>query len=445
MLPVEKQMDRIRRGAADIIPEPELVEKLKKSAATGKPLRVKLGLDPTAPDIHVGNAVPLWKLRTFQDMGHHAVLIIGDYTATVGDPSGQNAARPQLSHDVVMAHAQTYLQQVGKIVNLQEAEIVQNGEWFSKMTFADVIHLAAKLTVARCLERDDFRKRLGEGQPVGLHELLYPLMQAYDSVMVRADVELGGTDQIFNILAGRELQRVMGQDAQVAVTNPLLEGLDGVQKMSKSKGNYIGISEPPEIIFGKVMSIPDALMKKFFILATDLPMDRIEELLSEKTHPRAAKAALASAIVGRYYDAAAARAAAAEFDRDFKERELPSDMPVCSFSQSRSRSRAVESASEEEESESPSDPVSQARSTSVESSLLTISLVELLREVGAAASNSDARRLIEQGGVSLGPAADSLQVVRDRDAEVEIPDGWVLKVGKRRFWKLSVQAGEDDE
>ena len=400
MLSVETQLERIRRGAADIIPEPELIEKLKKSAATGKPLRVKLGLDPTAPDIHIGNAVPLWKLRTFQDMGHHAVLIIGDYTATVGDPSGQNAARPQLSHDVVMAHAQTYLQQVGKIVNLQEAEIVQNGEWFSKMTFADVIHLAAKLTVARCLERDDFRKRLGEGQPIGLHELLYPLMQAYDSVMVRADVELGGTDQIFNILAGRELQRVMGQDAQVAVTNPLLEGLDGVQKMSKSKGNYIGISEPPETIYGKVMSLPDVLMQKFFILATDLPMDEIARLTSDKTHPRDAKAALAASIVRRYHGEKAARAAAAEFDRVFRERELPSEMPELAVPDKKVR------------------------------------IVALLRLSGSASSNSEARRLIEQGGVSLGPDADSLQTVGDIEAEVKVEDGTILKVGKRRFFRL---------
>ena len=236
-------------------------------------------------------------MRAFQDLGHQAVLILGDYTATVGDPSGQNAMRPQLSHEEVMAYAETYLAQVGKIIDLDAAEVRYNGEWFSKMTFGDVISLAGKLTVARCMERDDFAKRMAESQPIGLHELLYPLMQAYDSVMVRSDVELGGTDQIFNILLGRDLQRQVGMEPQVAVTNPLLEGLDGVQKMSKSKGNYIGISEPPETIFGKAMSIPDELMQKYFVLATDLPLDRIEALLSDATHPRDAKVALAAAIV----------------------------------------------------------------------------------------------------------------------------------------------------
>ncbi|MCK4376534.1 MAG: tyrosine--tRNA ligase, partial [Candidatus Brocadiae bacterium] len=263
---VEGQMARIRRGAAEIVPEKELIDKLSRSLAEDRPLRVKLGLDPTAPDIHVGNAVPLHKLRTFQDLGHHAVLIIGDYTAMVGDPSEQNIMRPQLSHDEVMEHARTYLDQVGKIVDTDEAELCQNGDWFAEMTFGEVIRLAAKLTVARCIERDDFSQRMAAGRPVGLHELLYPLMQAYDSVMVRSDVEIGGTDQTFNILMGRELQRQVGQEPQVAVINPLLEGLDGREKMSKSKGNYIGISEPPETIFGKVMSIPDELMERYFIL-----------------------------------------------------------------------------------------------------------------------------------------------------------------------------------
>lgn len=408
ILPVEEQMDRIRRGAADIIPEEELVEKLKRSRESGRPLRVKLGLDPTAPDIHVGNAVPLQKLRTFQNLGHHAVLIIGDYTATVGDPSQQNAMRPQLSHEQVMAHAQTYLDQVGKIVELGEAEVVMNGEWFGKMSFGDVISLASKLTVARCLERDDFRNRLNAGQPIGVHEMLYPLMQAYDSVMVRSDVELGGTDQVFNILLGRELQRVMGQEPQVAVTNPLLEGLDGVEKMSKSKGNYIGIAEDPEIIFGKVMSIPDALMRKYFILATDLPMDRIEELLSDKTHPRDAKAQLAEAIINRYYEPGHSKAASRAFDRVFKEKQLPEKVPPLTL---------------------PTAELEDGK----------INLVRLLRLAGCASSNSIARRLIEQGGVSLGADAESLEVVDDFNAQVAVPDGTILKVGKRRFFRLQTE------
>jgi len=402
---VERQLAAIRRGAADIVPEDQLRDKIARSLKEGRPLRVKLGLDPTAPDIHVGNAVPLHKLRTFQDLGHHAVLIIGDYTATVGDPSEANDTRPQLSHDQVMAHAKTYLDQVGKIVDLDEAEVVMNGDWFSKMSFADVIALASRLTVARCVERDDFAKRMRAGQPIGLHELLYPLMQAYDSVMVRSDVELGGTDQIFNILLGRELQRAMGQEPQVAVTNPLLEGLDGRQKMSKSKGNYIGISEPPEEIFGKAMSIPDALMRKYFILATDLPLERIERLLSDATHPREAKVALAQAIVRRYYDDEAARRAARSFDRVFRDGKLPEDMPELRI---------------------PATELKDGR----------IWIVRLLRLAGYASTNAEGRRLVGQGGVRMGPDEQSLQPVRDANADVEVADGTVLKVGKRRFARL---------
>jgi len=405
---VEEQMERIRRGAADIVPEQQLIESIRESIRTQTPLRVKLGLDPTAADIHLGNALPLHKMRVFQELGHHAVLIIGDYTAMVGDPSGQNVMRPRLSHEQVMEYAATYLNQVGKIVDLDEAEVLMNGQWFSKMNFQDVLQLAARITLARCIERDDFEKRMKSGQAVGLHELLYPLMQAYDSVMVRSDVELGGTDQIFNIMLGRDLQREMGQKPQVAVTNPLLEGLDGTEKMSKSKGNYIGISEPPSEIYGKAMSIPDALMEKYFILATDLPLERIRELLSEQTHPRQAKAALASAIVARYYDEATARKAAEEFDRVFRERELPQEIP-----------QLVIAASELKDGR--------------------IWPVRLLKMAGCAQSNSEARRLIRQGGVSLGPDADSLALITDAEGDVEISDGLILKVGKRRFFKLRLK------
>ena len=408
MLSLGKQMERIRRGAADVIPEGELIAKIERSLKTGKPLRVKLGLDPTAPDIHIGNAVPLHKLRAFQDLGHHAVLIIGDYTATVGDPSEQNAMRPQLSHEEVMAHAQTYLDQVGKIVDLDEAEVVMNGEWFGKMSFGEVIGLASKLTVARCLERDDFRSRMEAGQPVGVHEMLYPLMQAYDSVMVRSDVELGGTDQVFNILLGRELQRQMGQEPQIVVTNPLLEGLDGVEKMSKSKGNYIAITEPPSAIFGKAMSIPDELMKKYFVLATDLPTERIDALLSEGSHPRDAKAALAAAIVRRYHGEQEAARAAEEFDRVFRERQLPDEVP-----------QLVIAAADLEVGK--------------------VWVVKLLKLAGCASSNSEARRLVEQGGVSLGADAGSLKVIGDRGAQVLVSDGMILKVGKRRFFRCVVR------
>jgi tyrosyl-tRNA synthetase len=402
---IDQQMDRIRRGTADIVPEAELIDKIGRSLREGRPLRVKLGLDPTAPDIHVGNAVPLHKMRAFQDLGHQAVLILGDYTATVGDPSGQNAMRPQLSHDEVMAYAQTYLAQVGKIIDLDAAEVRYNGEWFGKMTFGEVIGLASKLTVARCIERDDFAKRMAENQPISLHELLYPLMQAYDSVMVRSDVELGGTDQIFNILLGRDLQRQVGMEPQVVVTNPLLEGLDGVQKMSKTKGNYIGISEPPDSIFGKAMSIPDELMRKYFILTTDLPLERIEALLSDATHPRDAKVELATAIVQRYYDRRAAERAREGFDTVFRIGGLPEEMPELSV---------------------PAAEMKDGR----------IWIVQLLRLGGLASSGGEARRLVEQGGVSLGADADSLEVVADPTADVAVRDGAVLKVGKRRFCRL---------
>ena len=399
-------MQVIRRGAADVVPESELIEKIEGSLSTGEPLRVKLGLDPTAPDIHVGNAVPLHKLRAFQDLGHHAVLIVGDYTAQVGDPSGQNDMRPQLSRDEVMEYARTYLDQVGKIVDTDEAEIRYNGEWFGQMKFGEVIQLAARLTVARCIERDDFANRMAAGRPIGLHELLYPLMQAYDSVVVRSDVELGGADQIFNILLGRELQRQFGAPLQVAVTNPLLEGLDGVQKMSKSKGNYIGITEPPETQFGKAMSIPDRLMKKFFILTTDFSLERIEHLLSDQVHPRDAKAALAEAIVRRYYDQQAADDARAAFDRVFREKKLPEDLEEVSV------------------------PLSELREG-------RIWIVKLLRLAGFAESNGRARRLVEQGGVRLGPP-EALSTVDDPDAEAPISDGMVLNVGKRRFRRVKL-------
>jgi tyrosyl-tRNA synthetase len=405
---VRRQMARIRRCAADIISEAELESKLARSIESGTPLRVKLGLDPTAPDIHIGNAVPLQSLATFQKLGHAAVLIIGDYTATVGDPSGVNTMRPQLTHEEVMVNAQTYIDQADRILDVEKMEIVRNGDWFSKMTFADVIKLAAKLTVARCIERDDFAKRLAEGRPIGVHETLYPLMQAYDSVVVRSDVELGGTDQLFNILLGRDLQRDAGMEPQVVITNELLVGLDGAMKMSKSKGNYIGICEAPETIFGKAMSIPDEMMRNYFVLTTDLPDERIELLLAPGVHPREAKAALAAAIVERYYDADAAARAGQAFDRVFKQRGLPDDMP-----------ETVLGAADLDDG--------------------SIWIVRLLQTAGLAASGGEARRLVKQGGVRIGPDAESLTVVADVGAQVAVSDGDILKVGKRRFRKLVVR------
>ncbi len=408
MKSVEEQIERIRRLAAEIVPEEELIDKIKKASEDNKPLRVKLGLDPTAPDIHIGHALPLHLLRTFQDCGHHAVLIIGDYTATIGDPSGQNTMRPQLEHDEVLKNAETYLEQAAKIVDMDEAEIVNNRQWFAKMSLADVIKLAGKLTVARCLERDDFKKRLADQRPVGLHELLYPLMQAYDSVKVESDVELGGTDQIFNILLGRDLQREVGMQPQVAVTNELLVGLDGTEKMSKSKGNYIGINEDPNTMYGKVMSIADELMEKYFYLATALPKARIDQLLSVQTHPREAKAELARAVVTRYHNPESARKAKDEFEKVFKDKQLPTDMPELIISEDDLENGQIWS-------------------------------VALVRASGRAKSNGEARRLIQQGGVSIGSDMDNLEKITDINSNVALTNGLIVKIGKRHFWKIKIE------
>jgi len=301
---IDEQLSIIKRGVLEIVREEELVEKLKKSIKTQTPMRVKLGLDPTAPDIHIGNAIPIHKLRNFQELGHTAVLIIGDYTAMVGDPSGVNKTRPQLTQEDIDNNAKTYLDQIGNILDIEKTEIRYNSEWFKDMKFTDVITLASKMTVARMMERDDFSKRYSSGVPISLHEFIYPLMQGYDSIMVKSDIEIGGTDQIFSLLVGRDLQRDANMKPQVALTTPLLEGIDGNKKMSKSLGNYIGIYEEPKEIFGKTMRISDDLMRKYFELATDMAIEEIESTLSE--HPRQAKIVLGKAIVSRYYDDEAA-------------------------------------------------------------------------------------------------------------------------------------------
>ena len=277
---IDEQLNIIKRGVIEIVREEELIEKLKKSIKTQTPLRVKLGLDPTAPDIHIGNAIPIHKLRNFQELGHTAVLIIGDYTAIVGDPSGVNKTRPQLTHEDIANNTKTYLDQIGKILDIEKTEIRYNSEWFKEMKFTDVITLAAKMTVARMMERDDFSKRYSSGIPISLHEFIYPLMQGYDSIMVKSDIEIGGTDQIFSLLVGRDLQRDGNMEPQSALTTPLLEGIDGNKKMSKSLGNYIGIYEEPKEIFGKTMRISDDLMRKYFELATDMAMEEINSILN---------------------------------------------------------------------------------------------------------------------------------------------------------------------
>jgi len=392
---VKTQLDIIRRGAEEIFPEDELVQKIERSKKENRPLRVKLGIDPTATDIHLGFAVVLRKLRQFQDLGHKAVIIIGDYTAQVGDPSGKNKTRPMLTHEEVLANAETYLQQMNKIIDVSAAEIVRNGDWFSKMTFLDVIKLTSRTTVARMLERDDFLKRYQNQTPIGLHEFLYPLMQGWDSVEVRADVELGGTDQRFNLLVGRDLQRDVGQEPQICLTLPLLIGTDGSMKMSKSLGNYIGIDEPPSEMFGKLMSIPDELMRSYFILETELPESEIDQLLAG--HPRDAKLALARTIVAMYHGDEAAASAQEEFIKVFSRKDVPDEMPEVVVGQSE------------------------------------IWIIDLIRKAGFASSNSEARRLVIQGGVSIDG-----EPVRDPSVQVTIHNDAVLKVGKRRFAKLRV-------
>ena len=397
----EEELELLRRGAVDITTEDDLLKKLRKSRETGRPLRVKLGVDPTSPDIHLGHTVVLRKLRQFQDLGHQAVLIIGDYTALVGDPSGQNKTRPSVSAEEIEEHAHTYFEQVGSILDVESAEIVRNGDWFRDLTFRRLLELASKVTVARIMERDDFARRWQEHQPIAMHELLYPLMQGYDSIMVRSDVEIGGTDQTFNLLMGRQMQRDADQQAQVTLTLPILVGLDGTEKMSKSKGNYIGVTDAPDEMYGKVMSIPDDLMENYFELLTSTPVPEYRRKIYSE-HPRDVKAELAEAIVTDFHHAGAARAAAENFDRIFRENELPEEMPEIII---------------------PAESLENGR----------IWLVGLVCKAGFASSSSEARRLISQGAVSLD--ADR---TTDTGADVEVREGQVLRVGKRRFGRIVI-------
>lgn len=401
-LPPEEQLARLRRGAVEIISEEDLLAKLRR----GRPLRVKLGLDPSAPDLHLGTALVLRKMRQFQDLGHEAIIVIGDFTAMIGDPTGKKQARPMLSAEDVAANAQTYRDQYSLILDPQRTRVVFNSQWLGAMSFADVIRLASRATVARILERDDFTTRLRSGVPIHLHELLYPLCQGQDSVALEADVELGGTDQKFNNLMGRELQREVGQEPQVVLLTPLLPGLDGVEKMSKSLGNAIGITEPPAEMFGKAMSIPDALMPMYFEYATEVPMAEVETitrgLADGSLHPRDAKRRLARAIVEVWHGPRAAESAEAEFERVFVEKELPGEVP-----------EAVISADD------------------APGGRITIS--KLLVVTGLAESNREARRLVSQGGVTVD--GDRLH---DIDAVVAVRPGVTVRVGRRRVIRLTI-------
>ncbi|MDQ7829901.1 MAG: tyrosine--tRNA ligase [Armatimonadota bacterium] len=406
----EAQLELLRRGAVEIITEEDLLAKLRE----GRPLRVKLGLDPTAPHLHLGFAVVLRKLRQFQDLGHEAILVIGDGTALIGDPSERKRTRPMLTREEIARNAETYRQQYGVILDPARTRVVFNSTWLLPLTLADIIGLTSKVTVARVLERDDFQARLREGVPVFLHELLYPLAQAYDSVMVQADVELGGTDQKFNNLMGRDLQREFGQPPQVVLLTPLLVGTDGVEKMSKSLGNYIGITEPPAEMYGKVMSIPDRVMPDYFTYATDLPPEEVAAILRDLAagtlHPRDAKRRLAREIVAMWHGREAAEAAERAFDEVFVAGGLPEEIPEVRLA-------------------APGGPDAVAH-------VVRRRVVPLLVEVGLARSHSEARRLVVQGGV----AVDG-QRVTEPEAEVAVYDGAVLRVGKRRFVRVRLVEG----
>ncbi|MGI6535918.1 MAG: tyrosine--tRNA ligase [Eggerthellaceae bacterium] len=402
MLSAEEQFHILQSGAAQIIPE----DLLKKKLARGTSLNVKLGVDPTAPDIHIGHAVPLRKLRQFQDLGHHVTLIIGDGTALIGDPSGRNTTRPQLSREQVAQNAQTYVDQAFKILDREKTTLRYNSEWILDLNMESLLKLMANFTVARILERDDFTKRYKANQPISLHEFLYPVMQAYDSVVVKADVELGGTDQLFNLLAGRELMEKMGMEPQVCLTLPLLEGTDGVKKMSKSYGNYIGLTDEPADMFGKVMSIPDALMVKYYRLASTAPVDEVDQiekdLASGKADPNKTKRALARNIVAAYHGQEAAQEAEEAFDRQFKKHEIPEDIPEYAADLTVNDQGKVY-------------------------------LARVIHEAGMASSAGEARRLIDGGGVKINGEAVP---AKEYNVEPEKLKGAVLQVGKRKFARL---------
>ncbi len=394
------QLLTIASGAADIVPRDALEAKI----ASGRPLTIKLGVDPTAPDLHLGHAVPLRKLRQFQDLGHTVVLIIGDFTALIGDPSGRSSTRPALTPEQVDANAATYIEQAFRVLDQGKTIMRRNSEWLGPLTFTDILRLTSQFTVARILERDDFQKRYREGVGISLHELLYPMAQAYDSVAIRADVELGGTDQLFNLLAGRELMEKMGMEPQVCLTLPLLEGTDGVQKMSKSYGNYIGLTDPADGMFGKVMSIPDDLMVKYYRLCTALPVpevEAIESALSDgSAHPNQLKRRLAREVVALYHGADAAGQAEEAFDRVFKRHELPADVPEVAIERT--------------------DPVH---------------VPTLLKAAGLAPTTSEARRLIDGGALRIdGEAADL--PAGSYDMSWTALEGRVIQVGKRRFARV---------
>jgi len=398
---VAEQMAVIKRGAVEILVEKELEEKLEKSLKSGVPLKIKAGFDPTAPDLHLGHTVLIHKLRQFQQLGHEINFLIGDFTGMIGDPTGKSETRKVLTREDVLRNAETYKEQVFKILDPEKTKVVFNSDWLNELGCGGMIALASKYTVARMLERDDFHKRYNSQQPIAIHEFLYPLIQGYDSVALNSDVELGGTDQKFNLLMGRELQREWGQSPQCVLTMPLLEGLDGVNKMSKSLGNYIGINEPADEIFGKIMSISDDLMIRYYELLSDMPLAELDQLkasLKDRSlHPMATKKALGREIVSRFHGAGAGEAAEENFVKRFKENEIPDEMPQVGF--------AVADG--------------------------TVLLAKAMTEAGLTKSNGEGRRAIDGGGVKLNG-----EKVSDTNLELTAAGEYIVQIGKRRFARI---------
>jgi tyrosyl-tRNA synthetase len=399
---IEREIEILKRGAVDVINEADLRQRITKAREAGRPLRVKLGMDPTAPDLHLGHTVVIQKLKQFQELGHTAVFLIGDFTGLIGDPTGRIETRPTLTKEELMANAQTYKDQVFKILDPDKTEIRFNSEWMESMNAADMIRLCAQYTVARMLERDDFRKRLQNNLPISIHEFLYPLVQAYDSVALKADVELGGHDQIFNLLVGRDIQKVYGQESQIVLTVPLLEGTDGVNKMSKTYGNYVGIDEPPDVMFGKLMSISDDLMLKYYELMSDITIEELKTMKrgieTGEVHPKDAKVAFAKEIITRFHSAKEAAAAHEGFEKIFKNKEVPDNLEVVTVTK-----------------EDAGDW-----------------LPKLLARIHMVSSSSEAKRMISQGAVTINGVKITTESI---PPEKEL----VIKVGKRTFRKVIIE------
>ncbi len=400
--PVADQLALIRRGVEKIVPEADLALMLQRSRDTGTPLRIKYGIDPTGIDLHLGHTVPMRKMRQFQELGHKAVIIIGNYTALVGDPSGRDQTRARLTAEMVEANSKTYLEQVGKVIDLTHAEVHRNGDWFGPMSFAEILELTSKVTVAQMLTRDDFSKRFAAETPIYLHECLYPLMQAWDSVKIRSDIELGGTEQLYSFMLARDLQQDQGLSQQIGVMSPILVGLDGVRRMGKSLGNYIGISESPYDMMKKFMQVPDACLKMYFELLTSISLADVEQLLAG--HPKAAKIALAKAIIGEYHTVELAAEAADRWQREISEGALPSDIPV----------------------------------VQVSAALLTNGKLPasiLLKQLGLCPSSTEARRQIDQGSAALTEARIKIEKY---DQLIEVTEGLLVWVGKRKYCRIGL-------